>query len=87
MFFIFDDGNVVVLFNGFHKKTRKTPESEIELAISQNLRKESTASNPATFRSIPREDDRFLSRLREEKGEQARFEVFEQRQIQKLEIS
>jgi phage-related protein len=33
VFFIFDDGNVVVLFNGFQKKTRKTPESEIELAI------------------------------------------------------
>ena len=33
VFFIFDDGNVVVLFNGFQKKTRKTPESDIELAI------------------------------------------------------
>ena len=33
VFFILDDGNVVVLFNGFQKKTRKTPESEIELAI------------------------------------------------------
>ena len=33
VFFIFDDGNVVVLFNGLRKKTRKTPESEIELAI------------------------------------------------------
>ena len=33
VFFIFDDGNVVVLLNGFRKKTRKTPENEIELAI------------------------------------------------------
>ena len=33
VFFIFDDGNVVVLFNGFQKKTPKTPESEVELAI------------------------------------------------------
>lgn len=33
VFFIFDDGNVVVLFNGFQKKTQKTPESEIELTI------------------------------------------------------
>jgi len=33
VFFIFDDGNVVVLFNGFQKKTQKTPESEIELAV------------------------------------------------------
>ena len=33
VFFIFDSGNVVVLFNGFQKKTQKTPESEIETAI------------------------------------------------------
>ena len=26
-------GNIVVLFNGFQKKTQKTPEREIELAI------------------------------------------------------
>lgn len=32
-FFIFDDGNVVMLFNGFQKKTQKTPESEINKAI------------------------------------------------------
>lgn len=33
VFFVFDDGNVVVLFNGFQKRTQKTPENEIELAI------------------------------------------------------
>ena len=33
VFFIFDSGNVVVLFNGFQKKTQKTPENEIEMAI------------------------------------------------------
>ena len=33
VFFIFDDGNVVVLFNGFQKKSQKTPEKEIETAI------------------------------------------------------
>ena len=33
VFFIFDEGNIVVLFNGFQKKTRKTPTSEIEKAI------------------------------------------------------
>ena len=32
VFFIFDDGNVVVLFNGFQKKTQKTPSEEIERA-------------------------------------------------------
>lgn len=33
VFFIFDDGNIVVLFNGFQKKTQKTPDCEIEKAI------------------------------------------------------
>lgn len=32
VFFIFDNGNVVVLFNGFQKKTQKTPQSEIDKA-------------------------------------------------------
>ncbi|MBR3075291.1 MAG: type II toxin-antitoxin system RelE/ParE family toxin [Bacteroidales bacterium] len=31
-FFIFDKGNVVVLFNGFRKKEQKTPRREIEKA-------------------------------------------------------
>ena len=33
VFFIFDEGNVVVLFSGFQKKTQKTPQSEIDKAI------------------------------------------------------
>ena len=41
-FFIFDDGNVVMLFNGFQKKTQKTPEREIEKAIQ--IKKEYYAS-------------------------------------------
>ena len=32
IFFVFDEGNIVVLFNGFKKKTRKTPKAEIEIA-------------------------------------------------------
>lgn len=32
-FFIFDEGNVVMLFNGFQKKTQKSPNNEIEKAI------------------------------------------------------
>jgi len=32
-FFIFDEGNIVMLFNGFQKKTQKTPESEIDKAL------------------------------------------------------
>ena len=38
VFFIFEDGNVVLLFNGFQKKTQKTPEKEINKAIQ--LKKE-----------------------------------------------
>lgn len=33
VFFIFDDGKIVVLFNGFQKKTQKTPQAEIEKAL------------------------------------------------------
>lgn len=33
VFFIFDNGNIVVLFNGFQKKTQKTPQNEIERAL------------------------------------------------------
>lgn len=33
VFFIFDNGQIVVLFNGFQKKTQKTPKSEIEKAL------------------------------------------------------
>ena len=33
VFFIFDNGNIVVLFNGFQKKSQKTPQNEIEKAL------------------------------------------------------
>ena len=33
VFFIFDKGQIVVLFNGFQKKTQKTPENEIKKAL------------------------------------------------------
>ena len=32
VFFIFDEGNIVLLFNGFQKKSQKTPRNEIEQA-------------------------------------------------------
>lgn len=38
VFFIFDDGNIVVLFNGFQKKSQKTPLKEIKQALK--LKKE-----------------------------------------------
>ncbi len=33
IFACFDDGNLVVLFNGFQKKSQKTPTGEIEKAL------------------------------------------------------
>lgn len=33
VFFIFDEDRIVVLFNGFQKKSQKTPENEIERAL------------------------------------------------------
>ena len=33
IFCCFDEGNIVVLFNGFQKKTQKTPKKEIEKAV------------------------------------------------------
>ena len=33
IFCCFDHGQVVVLFNGFQKKTQKTPKNEIERAV------------------------------------------------------
>ena len=38
VFFIFDEGNIVLLFNGFQKKTQKTPAKELEKALQ--LKKE-----------------------------------------------
>ena len=38
IFCCFDKGNLVVLFNGFQKKSQKTPKQEIELA--KKLKKE-----------------------------------------------
>jgi phage-related protein len=33
VFCCFDEGNIIVLFNGFQKKTQKTPQSEIDRAL------------------------------------------------------
>ena len=33
IFCCFDKGNLVVLFNGFQKKSQKTPKNQIELAL------------------------------------------------------
>ena len=33
VFFVFDNGNIVVLFNGFQKKSQKTPQNELNKAI------------------------------------------------------
>ncbi len=33
LFFIFDNDNIIVLFNGFQKKSQKTPKQEIDKAL------------------------------------------------------
>ncbi len=33
VFFMFDDGNIIVLFHGFQKKSMKTPKTEIKKAL------------------------------------------------------
>lgn len=33
VFFIFDEGNIIILFNGFKKKSQKTPLKEIQMAL------------------------------------------------------
>ena len=33
VFFILDNGNIIILFNGFQKKTQKTTKQEIDKAI------------------------------------------------------
>jgi len=33
VFFIFDEGKIIVLFNGFQKKSQKTPLTEIDKAL------------------------------------------------------
>lgn len=38
VFSFFDEGNLVILLNGFQKKSQKTPKNEIELA--EKLKKE-----------------------------------------------
>lgn len=38
VFFIFDEENIILLLNGFQKKTEKTPKQEIEKALK--LKKE-----------------------------------------------
>lgn len=38
IFFCYDEGTVVILFNGFQKKTQKTPHREIDKALK--LKKE-----------------------------------------------
>lgn len=38
VFCLFDEGRLVILLNGFQKKTQKTPKSEISLALK--LKKE-----------------------------------------------
>lgn len=46
IFCCFDDGNLVVLFNGFQIKSQKTPRKEIEKALSQKAAYFKEKQNP-----------------------------------------
>lgn len=52
VFFIFDEGNIVILFNGFQKKTQKAPSSEISKALK--LKEEYYASKRTRQRPLQR---------------------------------
>ena len=45
IFFCFDQGNIVILFNGFQKKTQKTPEKEIEKGLKIKVEYEEKKRN------------------------------------------
>ena len=47
VFFIFDEGEIVVLFNGFQKKTQKTPQGEIEKAGKEGTPERARAEEAA----------------------------------------
>ena len=51
VFFIFDEGKIVVLFNGFQKKSQKTPPKEIEkaLKIKEAYYADKQSSNPVSY--------------------------------------
>ena len=40
VFCFFDEGKLIILVNGFQKKTRKTPQNEIESALKIKLKYE-----------------------------------------------
>lgn len=46
IFCCFDKGNLIILFNGFQKKSQKTPRQEIEMA--EKLKKEYFVKNKQT---------------------------------------
>ena len=51
-FFLFDEGNIVMLFNGFQKKTQKTPESEIKKALELKKEYYAEKNNIGSFDAI-----------------------------------
>ena len=58
IFFCFDEGRIVILFNGFQKKTEKTPKKEIEKAINHiNYEMEESAEDFYTDKKDKEKDD------------------------------
>jgi phage-related protein len=48
VFFVFDENSIIVLFNGFQKKTQKTPTNEIEMAFK--IKEEYYADKQSQYR-------------------------------------
>ena len=45
LFFCYDDGRIIILFNGFQKKSMKTPSREIDKALKLKKEYESRRRN------------------------------------------
>jgi len=45
VFFVFENDNIVILFNGFHKKTQKTPSEQIKKALQIKKQYENERDN------------------------------------------
>jgi len=74
VFFCFDEGNIVILFTGFQKKTTKTPKIEIEKAIL--LKKNIMQQSNNYLTSVDDEMDKLYGKVGTPEREQFRREAY-----------
>ncbi|MDR1779142.1 MAG: type II toxin-antitoxin system RelE/ParE family toxin [Tannerella sp.] len=53
VFFVFENDNIVILFNGFQKKTQKTPPEQIKKALQIKKQYENERDNRTKIAVIP----------------------------------